>query len=130
MDRQRVHIGAKADGSVGLATGEGGDDAVATNARDERDAKFSEPGLDKGSGFAFVQRQLRVGVEMAAPFGQPVVQGFVQSVLQFSSAWNGSGSRRAGQSDDRGPQEMDQGAGVSLTAAGGTTNRLAVRVYR
>ena len=40
QDRQRVHVGAQADGAVGLSPANRGDHAVAADAGDERNAEF------------------------------------------------------------------------------------------
>ena len=40
QDRQRVHIGAQADGAVGLTSADRSDDAVAADAGGEGDAEF------------------------------------------------------------------------------------------
>ena len=77
QDRQRVHVGAQPDRAVGLAAADGRDHAVAADAGDERDAKFAKPRLDEGGGLPFVQGEFGVGVQVAPPSGQPVVQGLV-----------------------------------------------------
>ncbi|OIQ68791.1 hypothetical protein GALL_496120 [mine drainage metagenome] len=77
VDRQGVHIGAQADGAVGLAPADGADDSVAADAGGKRDTEFSQALLDEGGGVGLVQGEFGVGVKVAPPAGQPVVQGFI-----------------------------------------------------
>jgi hypothetical protein len=50
---------------------------MTTDAADARNAKFLQAFLDERGGPGLVPCQLRIGVKMAPPSGQPFVQGFV-----------------------------------------------------
>jgi hypothetical protein len=74
VDRQGVHVGAQADCAVRLAFCQRRNHTVATDIADEGDAEFPKTGLDEGSCVLFMQCELGVGVDMAPPSRQPVVQ--------------------------------------------------------
>ena len=86
QDRQRVHIGAQADGAVGLASADGSDDAVAADAGGEGDAEFGQTISHEGGGLMLVESEFGIRVQVSSPPRQPVMQGFVHP---------GSGASRA-----------------------------------
>ena len=82
-NRQRVHIRAQADRTVGVASPQRGDDAMTADPGDKRHAELSKPRLNEGRCLLFMQRQFRIGVQMTAPFRQRFMQGVVHQPFTF-----------------------------------------------
>ena len=77
FDRQRVHVGAQADGSIAIAP-QSGDDTMAADAFDDVfHAELFEFFDDKACRLALMQGKPGVGVQMATPSGECVDQGCV-----------------------------------------------------
>ncbi len=91
VDRQRIHVGAQPDGTIGLPPCQGRNYPVATDIADERNTEFGKAGPDEGGRFALVQRKLGVGMKVAPPSGQPVVQRFIHQNSSLSRTSDASG---------------------------------------
>src|SRR5262249_7705850 len=86
-DRQCVHIGAQPDGIVTAAARECRDDAVAADARHERNTEFGESLLHKGGGLLLLERELGIGMKMAAPARQLVMKIGGQWCIPLFLGW-------------------------------------------
>ena len=74
-DGQRIHVGPQPDVAVGLSAADRGDDPMTAHPRGVRHAHLGQPGGHEGRRLSLVQRQLGVGMEVAAPAGQGRRQG-------------------------------------------------------
>ena len=101
-NRQRIHIRAQANGAVGIAASQCRDHAMPADAGDERHAEFGQPRLHEGRGLLFMQRQFRIGVQMASPSGQGFVQRAIHQPFTFrmiSAHWSRIGKIAAALSE-------------------------------
>src|SRR5690606_17903742 len=67
QDRQRIHVGAQADGALRNALFQGTDNAGSGISRLHRQPEFDQQPRDEGGGLVLLIRQFRNGMEMAPP---------------------------------------------------------------
>ena len=73
-DRQRVHVRAQPDAGVRMSARQRRDHAVASDPGLEGNAEFGQPLLHEGGRQLFLQGQLGVRMQMAAPPGECLVK--------------------------------------------------------
>ena len=73
-DRQRIHVGAQADAPLRRAARQRRDHAMAADPGMEGNAELGQLLLDEGGGRLFLQREFRIGVQMAPPVGEFLVK--------------------------------------------------------
>ncbi len=93
-DRQRVHVGAQADGAVALPAADHADHARLGDASDDLvDAELAQQGGDPRGGARQVKAQFGMGVEILPPAGDFRLQ-FGKAVLDGHWRYS-SGMRRS-----------------------------------
>ena len=75
-DRQRIHVRAQPDRSVGRSPCQRRNHPMTAHAGHERYPQFAQLRLHEQGRFLLLQRQLRVRMQVSAPSGQGLVEGF------------------------------------------------------